>query len=414
MVRRLLAGALLFGAFAVLPARAQPAFSLDELLRMLREESPVLRAARIEAQALATRRAQVTALPDPMASAMLAPAPVFRGEAPHAELHVEQMLPVAGMLRIRGEMADLAARMATFDSDEMELELAMAVRQSYAELLRVQEQLRLVAAFRERMQDFEEIAAVRYEVGTGMQGSVLKAQLEKNMLDLEVARMEDMRRMQRERLARLIGRPLPAGDALPMPLPDLAAALPGDAAIASRPEAAALGAAREMAAREMAMARLEFRPEFTVGLAYRSPMDHGSFFTADGLMVTGGVRIPLRRERVRAMVAEAELRQIQVDARREAFETEVRTELAEIVASLDQETRALRLYDHTLLPQAESMSESMIGAYTAGMAAFLDLLDSERMLLDLRMGREDARARYMKAVAMLDRVMGVDVIPPAP
>ena len=58
------------------------------------------------------------------------------------------------------------------------------------------------------------------------------------------------------------------------------------------------------------------------------------------------------------------------------------------------------------MTQAESSLESALSSYRTGKLDFLDLLDAERMLLNLNLGYVKEQAGYQKYVAALEKAVG--------
>lgn len=417
-------GVWLFFLFALLPvaAPAQPApeaggavLDLESLVREAMAANPLLRAARLEAAAMATRPRQVSALPDPSASASYRPFAVggVDGLVP-GQVMVEQMIPYPGKRRLAGEAAAFEAERVAHEAGELALELAYEVRDAYYELFRIQEQDRLVQAFQAQLDAFEQAAAAKYEVGTGTQQAILRAQLERTALARQRLDLAAERRMQAERLARLTDRPGLAADPdrLVLERPALAPA-PVDtaAAFAARPELLAIRAGLNGADAEVELAKKEYLPDFVVGAGIMDMMgmeaearpldDLGRRFG-----VSFGVAIPLRRGRRDAALEEARLRRSQLEARLDAARTEIRTEASALQGRLREEAAALALYRDTLVPQSETTLEAALSAYTTGRADFLDLLDAQRMRFDLGMDYEATYAGSLRTRARLERVLG--------
>ena len=65
----------------------------------------------------------------------------------------------------------------------------------------------------------------------------------------------------------------------------------------------------------------------------------------------------------------------------------------------------MELYDEVLIVQASQSLRSAESAYAAGTADALDLLDAERVLLQVRIAAERARADLDVAVARLEGVI---------
>ena len=419
-VRAILVALLLLPAIAHAKHRplvpADTLLSLDDLLTEVRVNNPSLRVSRLEAEAQATRSRQVSVLPDPSVTIGYQPYPLLTARgAQRSQWRIEQMAPYPGKLSLQGAIADLSAEVTGFEADTFEEDLLFETKQAYYELYRVQQQEQLILAFRDRLESFEEAAAAQYEVGTGMQQAILKAQLEKNTLARVQLELAERRRTAAETLARLLNRPTSdafmAGirvEAPPIPRLDKAALL--EIALRERPEADALDAAARRADARIALARKQFMPDFGLNITW---FDIGSADTPptatgrDAVAIGATINVPIRRGSLRARLEEARVRRIQIEARREALETSFRTQIADLVSRLRGEAQQLALYREALIPQAETTLQATLGAYTTGRTDFLDLLDAERMLFSLRTGYEDTYARYLKTTAALERALGI-------
>lgn len=395
-------------------ARDLPLLRLDELLEDVRVNNPTLRAARLEAEALETRPAQVSALPDPMLMGTYQPFPIMTARgAQRSQWRVEQQIPYPGKLGLQGDIAGLSADVALFEAETFEKDLVTQVKQAYYDLYRLQEQAVLVENFRSRLLAFEDVATTQYEVGTGLQQAILKAQLEKNALSQRLIDLETRRRTAIETLSRLVNRPIEDGFEVRVDTPTL---LSGDLerllsiAVDRRSEMDALDAAEARAEMQISLARKQFLPDFGVNITYFDMSASDMMPTAtgrDALAVGVSVKVPLQHGRLQAQLDEARIRAAQVTSRQEALATSFRTEIGDFVSRLERETEQLDLYQDLLIPQAETTLEATLSAYTTGRTEFLDLLDAERMLFMLHLSYEDALLRYLNASAGLERALGI-------
>ncbi len=396
------------------PADTLP--SLDNLLTEIRANNPSLRVSRLETEVLATRSRQASAFPDPSVTVGYQPYPLLTARgAQRSQWRIEQMAPYPGKLSLRGAIADLGAEVAGFEADTFEEDLLFEAKQAYYELYRIQQQEQRILAFQDRLENFEEAAATQYEVGSGMQQAILKAQLEKNTLARMQLELAERRRTAAETLTRLLNRPTSEAfmthirvEEPPILRLDEAALL--EIARRERPEADALDAAARRADARIALARKQFMPDFglsvtwfDIGRADAPPTATGR----DAVAIGATVKVPIQRGARRARLKEAGVRRIQVEARQEALETSFRTQIADLASRLRGEARQLTLYREALIPQAETTLQATLGAYATGRADFLDLLDAERMLFSLGTGYEDTFARYLKTTAAFERALGV-------
>ena len=77
--------------------------------------------------------------------------------------------------------------------------------------------------------------------------------------------------------------------------------------------------------------------------------------------------------------------------------------------SMRNAERLVALYRDTVLPKAEQALASSRQAYAAGQVAFVELIDSQRTLLDVRLMIAQARVEREKRLAEVESLAGVDV-----
>ena len=66
----------------------------------------------------------------------------------------------------------------------------------------------------------------------------------------------------------------------------------------------------------------------------------------------------------------------------------------------------IALFERALLPQAEQALRSTEEAYATGTTGVLELLDSEEVLLEVRLGLARLETDYMQALAEMERAIG--------
>jgi outer membrane protein, heavy metal efflux system len=165
-----------------------------------------------------------------------------------------------------------------------------------------------------------------------------------------------------------------------------------------------------MQAAELSMAEMNrtmLRPEFTIGVNLNlSRMAFDRMYGAEPVMPAIGVMLPLQRSGVRARVQEAELRASQ----RELESADVRLRLeSEAAALVDQITRVrqrIAMYEGTLRPLTGQTLEAGMAGYQSGTTRFLELLDAQRMALNVELDLIMARMREAELVARLDAATG--------
>ena len=126
----------------------------------------------------------------------------------------------------------------------------------------------------------------------------------------------------------------------------------------------------------------------------------------DVYSVTVGVNIPIFRSKYEAGIQEATER---FSAAREGYRdavNQVELSVRSIGFRLETIDEQIALFERALLPQTEQALRSVESAYATGSSGVLDLLDSERTLLEARLGLARLETDYMKALAEMERAIG--------
>jgi outer membrane protein TolC len=126
----------------------------------------------------------------------------------------------------------------------------------------------------------------------------------------------------------------------------------------------------------------------------------------DALALSVGVTVPLWRGKQEANIQEAQIERRRAETELADFRLTVRTRLADLRQQIERHRRQLALLDETLLPKAETALETALSGYRTGQNDFLDLLDAERTLFQLRLQRASVFARLLTTQAEWERTAG--------
>jgi len=364
------------------------------------------------------RRREVS-LADPSVMFTYFPRPVFTARGSQRwSLRAEQRFPFPGKLSLRRKIAEGDAVAATLRADDLENRLIFEVKQAYYRLYRMDRQLELAREFQQRLSVFEEAASSRYAVGLGQQQEILKAQLERGTLGVLIEALEADRTSTEKELARLLNFDKPEHIepmgviSLPDP-PNIPIETIVDSALTRHPEVAMLDTLMNNKRLEVSLAKKEWLPDLGIHASYISIAQEEIPASADGqdaFAIGASIRIPLFGGNRNVGVSRAQLEQTQLELDRIAIETEVRTHVDDLVSRLKRESRQMKLFAESLIPQAETTVEVTLSGYTSGRIGFLDLLDAERMLFALRNHLEETIEHYAIASAELERTVGGSIV----
>lgn len=399
---------------AVVPVPAVGA-TADDFVRYAIDHSPKVESAYQRWVAAAERLPQVKALPDPRISLGFFLDEVETRVGPQqARVGVSQMFPWPGLLEAREDAAAQAARAAWRRLEASVLEVTENVISTLHELAYLDAAIRITRENLELLASFEEVVRARYRVGAGSHPELVRVQVELGQLEDRLRQLHAMRPTYVAELNAAMNRPLDTAVNVVTGLPRLVATASVTELVAMASEAnpmlLALDDQIEEQRLRVEVAKKEGLPEFTVGLDYiftGNAMNPSIAESGDDpILLNFGVTVPLWRSKYNAGVREAMARRLAVLHER-ADET---NRLAVLVQRAWFEhtdaDRRVRLFETTLIPKAKESLQASMASFRAGETTLLELLDTERTLLEFAISAERARANRAQALARLDRLVG--------
>lgn len=368
--------------------------SLEDYLARAQAANPQIDAFEQRYQAAVQRIAQAAALPDPMLQVTSFVESVQTRNGPQENaLMVSQRIPWFGTLDARGMASSEEAEALWYAYLGQQLMLARMVSSMYYEYGFTQRAIRLTNENLVLLEQLEPIVEEKVKAG-GDLNALLRLKVEIGKVGDRLQSLRQKRITQSAKLSELLA--LPESTLLPWPEwqePGLAEPNAESllAAIESNnPELQMLTRKIASAVARRELAKLDSRPDFSVGLNYIQIGDLASPAMSadsgkDAWAVTFGVNIPLWSKKNKAARAEA-------DSSQQAFQSEymnrlnaLRADLASSLSSLTDANRRLELYGEELLGLAEQAVENSRASYQAGKATILEVIDSERSLLELQL-----------------------------
>ena len=363
---------------------------------------------------------RATALPDPrLAFTHHAQPPETRVGPQINGITVNQTLPWFGKRVIRGNVAAGQAAALRAGIKTQQAGVVHAIKRGYYELAYLDRAIGIASEEAELLRHYETLARARYSQGIGLQQAVVKLQAE---ITRVMNHQHEFRRQRVDveaKLNALRDRPVQTviSEVKLNTRPTLNVDYERLLALGRerRPELQAGRARVESAKDAIGLARRAYWPDLVVGATWGDvanrrdrvgrtapPAENGK----DVFSVSVGVSIPIGRSTLRAGVDAASARFAAAQqAYREAatrVDQAIRTTAFDIEA-LDQQ---IALVEHALLPQAEQALSTTEDAYSTGTVGVLDLLDSEEVLLDVRLGLARLDADYFRALADMERAVG--------
>ncbi len=281
----------------------------------------------------------------------------------------------------------------------------MRVKENAYDLIAIRRVLILLREEEGILKRMEVVAETQYATGARSQTDVLIAQTEITRLKQEYLAVQARENTLQARLNTLLnrraGEPLALEDSLKEtqfgddvePLLLLAAA--------NRPEIGTAQAQLKRDELEQRRRRRESTPDYQVGVEYRD-LNTGS----DMAMFTVGVSLPIWRTKERAGIREAASRQAASRAALEQARQITERDVQDAHFRWMTAKRTLNLTRTELIPQAEARFNASEAGYQTGQLDFLDLLASERFLLDAKTRAVMTEGEVGRLAAHLKRAIG--------
>jgi outer membrane protein TolC len=393
--------------------------TLEQLVGAAMRENPQLKSMRAKWEAMKERPAQERTLPNPMLT-YSGMDMIDGGTWPDTQekrIMVQQEFPWFGKLGLKGKVAEKDAESMQREYEAMQREVIMMVKESYFDLYATQRALSITRGEEDVLKQMQKIAEAKYGVGEITQQDVLKAQAEISMLKARILELEQQQTVLKAKLNQLLNRRADSPLGLAVTEPQREFEFQADQlfglAEKNRPEIKQARAQIERSQRERDLMKKEFFPDYRLGVEYRNVgVDWSDFSRSDNMvMFTVGIDLPIWQTKYRAGVREANKMIESTTAALEVAETQTSYDVQDASFKLLTARRSLDLYKSALVPQAEARFNASEAGYRTGKVDFLDLLESERFLLNARVMAVMAEGNVGMQLARLERAVGTDLKP---
>jgi outer membrane protein TolC len=393
---------------------------LGDLYAQVQRVNPRAVAARSLAVATAARVAGATRPPDPQLQFGFMNYTI-PGLAPMAtlgmtQLQLMQMLPLGGKLALSGRVAGAQASASAARAQDVVWDVRTQTAMAFYDLYAADRALDVARETLRLLHDIAKTAESIYRVGEGRQTDILRATVEVAKMAEDTLRMQAMRESMVAKLNALLDRNTETGFGTPA-LPQFPDSIPkrgwlDSIAFVTRPmvragldEVSAAGASEKLA-------RKEIIPDLVIGVQYAQQGGEMGGTEHMGSLMFGASLPVFARDRQLKMREEAAAMKVMAQADLAAMRAETRGKIGEAYAALTRARNLARLYQTTVLPQAEATVASALAAYRVGSVDFMTLLDDRMTVNKYRQELYTLDADQGKAWAELEMLTGRELIDP--
>jgi len=387
---------------------------LENFINEALQNNHSLKSADKKLQALKQQPDQVSALPDPILGFTQWLQPVETRVGPQQNIFsLSQKIPFPGKLSLKKDIAKNAVEDSYLDYGIAKRELIFKIKSDWYDLFLVDRTINILDDYRMLLKDFVNAAAAKYATGQGIQAQVLKAQVEYSSIRV---RLHDLKRKRSTLVSRLNQVRNKTADFEIQKVSRIDTSFKNfhqqdllESALNNRREIKSRVLKRESADFQRNLANKNWLPDFTIQANYITVQDKNTPASDAGTDAWGvmvGLNLPLWQAPRLAAVEQAEQQILMQQAQLEDIKTKIVNDIHDLIYREQSTRETLDLYKDELLLQAESSLQSAFSAYRSGNISFLDLLDAERMLLQLRLTFVEEQVSYQKIIAALERAVG--------
>lgn len=328
-------------------------------------------------------------------------------KAAESTLFLSQLIELGGKRKKRTEVARFESQLAAWDYTSRKLDVFTRVIQAYVDVLAAQEKVKLQEELLDVGKKFLETIQQRVEAGRTSPAEAYRAgvELEFIRVDLEKARQE--LKAAQIRLASLWGAreanfKKATGNLEQLkPIPSLKQLT---TLLEQNPDLARWATERLLRKSIIALEKAKRIPDPSVGVGYRRLNE-----VPDQAFVVGlSLPIPIFN-RNQGRIQEAMIRQRQVEWNEKAVRVALQATLAEVYSALVAARNEVETLKDRVLPSAQEAYNIIREGYQMGKFDFLDVLDAQRTLFEVRSRYLESLAEYHKRVADLERLVGQDI-----
>lgn len=385
-----------------------PVYSLEELEKRTLEKNPALAQAEAAVRAADARRIQAGLLPNPVVGYTAEDMPVDDTSEGKQGVFVAQEIPLGGKLRLSRKVLEQDLEQTRLAGEAQRLLLVSGLRQLYYRTLAAQERVTLRERLADLTREAVEVTKQLYNTGAADAPDQLAVENEALMResDLSAARIE-LDQLWFTLRAVVADPDLEAGRLAGdlAQIPELDRAEVRGRLLEQSPE---LQVARAQAARaeaSLARARAERIPDLEIEAGVRQPRGNRPHATDDREAFANiGFRLPIfNRNQGGIAAAEADLARARLEEQRVRLTLEGR--FAETFGRYRQASQRAQTYRGGILDRARLAHRQYLEQYQQMMAAYPQVLITERTLIQTEEGYVDALARAWDAAVALQTLL---------
>ena len=327
------------------------------------------------------------------------------------EWTISQKIPFPGKRFLQGRVAAKEAEIFEADYRAKKAKIVSQIKKAYFEyFLREHEALNHDETKR-ILERLSQSAESRYATGQIPYHEVIRAHTELAIKTNDVAKHYQMRSVALARLKFFLGTKLekPLQIAVSVPQRNFAYTRENliELALKNRPELRAVAYGLQAAKTDVKRAWLDLVPDAQVRIEARQFRGEGRIREYDQFL---GFEVPVFSMLGRVgKIKEKKAERRAAEGALENMKNMVVFEVEETLAEFESNDRTVKIYESSVIPQAQSIMDTALAEYVGGKGNFMAVMEAQRALTEFRHEYYHSLAMREESFAELERVVGVNL-----
>jgi cobalt-zinc-cadmium efflux system outer membrane protein len=375
--------------------------TLDQAITMAMQRHPDLASAQHEVEATQGAVEQAGLLPNPELAVSMEDT---RRATRTTAVQLSQRLELGGKRGARRKAAELAQGVAQAQLEARRAQVRAAVQTAFWDVLTAQGRVELARESSTLANQVFDAASKRVAAGKVSPVESTRARLALTGVNVEAQQAEQELTAARARLSAVIGQPLSPAQSFEVPISTMFA-VPQDSELATRLDQApdVIQAQSEVQRREAVvdLERARQAPDLTLGVGTQRNNELGR----NQPLLSMSLPLPLfdrNQGNLREAIARADQARDELNG--------VRVRLLADVQVVGSQLRSARqqvlMVEQQMLPDAQQAYEAATTGFSLGKFSFLDVLDAQRTLFQVRSQHLKVLSEVQRAATELDRLLG--------
>ena len=384
-------------------------------LEMVLEVNPEVKAAELAYQSALENVKVAGVLPDPMIESLFSINPIETRNGPiENQIMLGQKFPLWGKLKRERNIEKIRAEVNRLNLDNTKVKVSFLLRKELANYFKFRESLEILEQYKVELESFESVARNQYANGIGLtQHPIIKLQIESSLIESKINEIESALEKNINELQVLFDGHFSTNlisNKFQLKLISNPDKYWLDLANKYNPSFAISQANVAIASDQYNLARLKNYPDLTAGLTYSvvGPTDLGGAVSsgADAFGIKVGINLPLWFRKNKAKVQSASYTQKQQEELLSDTWNKIESDVLSILNEFKEISDTYKLYDESIIDEYEQMLSSAYSEYETGNISFLDLLDSVRLGVKVKLEFESIKAKQNILIAKLYQTTG--------